>query len=73
MTVRRKSFTIAQTGESKPMNVDDQVLVSGLLEAGRASIHYRGGVSRGTPLGDQPAPRAICNSPPQAAKPRSSR
>ncbi len=28
MTVRRKSFTIAWTGESKPMNADDQVLVS---------------------------------------------
>ena len=51
MTMRRKSFTIAGTGESKPMNVDDQVLVSGLLEGGAAfSIHYRGGVSRGTNL-----------------------
>src|SRR5256712_3728930 len=51
MTVRRKSFTIVGTGESKPMNVDDQVLVSGLLEGGAAlSIHYRGGVSRGTNL-----------------------
>src|SRR6058998_3492936 len=51
MTVRRKSFTITGTGESKPMNADDQVLVSGLLEGGAAfSIHYRGGVSRGTNL-----------------------
>src|SRR5881275_916737 len=51
MTVRRKSFTIAGTGESKPMNADDQVLVSGLLEGGAAlSIHYRGGASRGTNL-----------------------
>src|SRR3989449_7594597 len=51
MTVRRKSFTIAGTGESKPMNADDQVLVSGLLEGGAAlSIHYRGGFSRGTNL-----------------------
>src|SRR5213594_2342282 len=32
MTMRRKSFTIAWTGESKPMTADDQVLVSGLLE-----------------------------------------
>src|SRR5436853_4739881 len=49
MTVRRKSFTIAGTGESKPMNVEDQVCVTGLLEGGAAlSIHYRGGVSRGT-------------------------
>src|SRR5437667_1104987 len=51
MTVRRKSFTIAETGESKPMTVDDQVCISGLLEGGAAlSIHYRGGWSRGTNL-----------------------
>src|SRR2546428_245368 len=51
MTMRRKSFTITGTGESKPMTAEDQVLVSGLLEAGAAlSIHYRGGVSRGTNL-----------------------
>src|SRR5213079_1356493 len=44
MTVRRKSFTIAGTGESKPMHADDQVCVTGLLEGGAAlSIHYRGG------------------------------
>jgi predicted dehydrogenase len=49
MTMRRKSFTITGTGESRPMNTDDQVLVTGLLEDGAAfSIHYRGGVSRGT-------------------------
>jgi predicted dehydrogenase len=49
MTARRKSFTIAGTGESKPLNAEDQVLVSGLLEGGAAlSIHYRGGISRGT-------------------------
>src|SRR5258705_13035975 len=51
MTVRRKTFTIAGTDESKPMSTDDQVCVSGLLEGGAAlSIHYRGGVSRGTNL-----------------------
>src|SRR5207248_7229453 len=45
------SFTIAGTGESKPMTADDQVCVSGLLEGGAAvSIHYRGGHSRGTNL-----------------------
>src|SRR5881296_1360410 len=50
-TMRRKSFTIVGTGESKPMTADDQVAVSGLLEGGAAfSIHYRGGVSRGTNL-----------------------
>src|SRR6058998_1112214 len=51
MTVRRKTFAIAETGESKPMTADDQVCVSGLLEGGAAlSIHYRGGSSRGTNL-----------------------
>jgi predicted dehydrogenase len=51
MTTRRKSYVVIGTDESKPMNADDQVLVSGLLEGGAAfSIHYRGGVSRGTNL-----------------------
>src|SRR5213596_2015376 len=51
MTMRRKSFTVAGTGESKPMAADDQVAASGLLEGGAAfSIHYRGGSSRGTNL-----------------------
>src|SRR5260370_40707263 len=49
MTVRRKTFTIAGTGERKPRTADDQVCVSGLLDGGAAfSMHYRGGVSRGT-------------------------
>jgi predicted dehydrogenase len=51
MAARRKTFTIAETGESKPMTADDQVCVTGLLEGGAAlSIHYRGGRSRGTNL-----------------------
>src|SRR5213593_2305671 len=51
MTVRRKTFTIAGKGERKAMTADDQVCVTGLLEGGAAfSIHYRGGVSRGTNL-----------------------
>ncbi len=51
MTMRRKSFSVAGTGECKPMAADDQVAVSGLLEDGAAfSIHYRGGSSRGTNL-----------------------
>ena len=50
-TMRRKTFTVAATGESMAMNADDQVAVSGLLDGGAAfSIHYRGGVSRGTNL-----------------------
>src|SRR5439155_2684217 len=41
MTVRRKWFTVVQTGERKPMSTDDQICVSGLLEGGAAfSIHY---------------------------------
>jgi hypothetical protein len=35
-TMRRKSFTMAGMGKSKPMNEDDQVVVSGLLEGGDA-------------------------------------
>src|SRR5205823_2757685 len=51
MAMRRKTFTIAGTGEGKPMNAEDQVGVTGLLDGGAAfSIHYRGGVSRGTNL-----------------------
>src|SRR5881628_614247 len=51
MTVRRKSFSLAGTDEREPMTTEDQVGVSGLLEGGAAfSIHYRGGVSRGTNL-----------------------
>jgi predicted dehydrogenase len=51
MTVRRTSFTTAETGGSNPMTADDQVCVTGLLEDGAAlSIHYRGGRSRGTNL-----------------------
>jgi predicted dehydrogenase len=49
--MRREAFTIAGTGEIKPMNAEDQVAVSGLLESGAVfSIHYRGGASRGTNL-----------------------
>src|SRR5712664_2496047 len=51
MATRRKTFTVAGTGEGMPMAADDQVAVSGLLEGGAAfSIHYRGGSSRGTNL-----------------------
>jgi predicted dehydrogenase len=51
MTMRRTSFTIAETGEVKPMAAEDQVAVTGLLDGGAAfSIHYRGGSSRGTNL-----------------------
>src|SRR3954454_5247932 len=43
MVMRRQSFTVAGTGETKPMNADDQVAVSGLLGGGATfSIRYRG-------------------------------
>jgi predicted dehydrogenase len=51
LTMRRTTFTIAGTGERRQMNADDQACVSGLLEGGAAfSLHYRGGLSRGTNL-----------------------
>jgi predicted dehydrogenase len=51
MTARRTSAEVTGTGERIPMTAEDQVAVSGLLDGGAAfSIHYRGGVSRGTNL-----------------------
>jgi predicted dehydrogenase len=51
MAMRRKTFAISGNGQGKPMNAEDQVAVTGLLDGGPAfSIHYRGGVSRGTNL-----------------------
>src|SRR5437588_6611005 len=51
MAIRRGAFTIGGTGETKSMNAEDQVAVTGMLDGGAAfSIHYRGGVSRGTNL-----------------------
>jgi predicted dehydrogenase len=51
ITARRTSAEVTGTGESIPMTAEDQVAVSGLLDGGAAfSIHYRGGVSRGTNL-----------------------
>jgi predicted dehydrogenase len=47
--MRRAEFTIAGTEERRPMDAEDQVGVTGLLEGGALfSIHYRGGASRGT-------------------------
>jgi predicted dehydrogenase len=51
MTQRRRSYTVAGTGESRPMDTPDQVAVTGLLDGGAAlAMHYRGGQSRGTNL-----------------------
>jgi predicted dehydrogenase len=48
---RRNTMYVTDTGETIPSTSDDQVLVHGALESGAAfSIHYRGGMSRGTNL-----------------------
>src|SRR5438067_7782526 len=49
LTSRRRSATIIETGEAEPMTAEDQIAIHGILDGGAAfSIHYRGGVSRGT-------------------------
>src|SRR6266550_2259220 len=55
MTVRRKSFTIAETGERKPMTTHDQVCVTGLLEDGpRPRSTIAAGIRAARPpVGDQ--------------------
>ena len=51
LAVRRKTFTLIETNETKPVTAHDQVSFSGLLDGGIAlSLHYRGGSSRGTNL-----------------------
>jgi predicted dehydrogenase len=51
MACRRETFTLVPDRKKLPMTAEDQVAVSGLLADGTvASIHYRGGVSRGTNL-----------------------
>lgn len=48
---RRTSTVVVETGQTIPMTTHDQVLVSGTLESGiPISVHYRGGVNRGTGL-----------------------
>ncbi|MDW6004216.1 Gfo/Idh/MocA family protein [Vibrio mangrovi] len=45
------AVTVTDTGETRPKTVPDQILVQGTLASGAAlSVHYRGGVSRGTNL-----------------------
>jgi predicted dehydrogenase len=51
MAVRRKYLTITGTDERRSRTTDDQIAVTGLLKDGAVfSIHYRGGISRGTNL-----------------------
>lgn len=48
---RRPRVRIAETGATLPMTAEDQIAVTGRLESGAvASLHYRGGSSRGTNL-----------------------
>ena len=49
--LRRQHTTIVETGETLPMTAEDQVAFSAQLENDVvASVHYRGGLSRGTGL-----------------------
>lgn len=51
MINRRTTMYVADTGKTIPSTSHDQILVHGALESGAAvSIHYRGGMSRGTNL-----------------------
>ena len=51
MINRRTTMYVTDTGETIPATSHDQILVHGALESGAAvSIHYRGGMSRGTNL-----------------------
>jgi len=51
LATRRPVVRLAGTNETRPQTAPDQVAVSGVLTSGAvASIHYRGGVSRGTNL-----------------------
>jgi predicted dehydrogenase len=51
MIKRRDSVHVGDTGETIPSNVPDQIMIHGALESGAAfSVHYRGGVVRGTNL-----------------------
>jgi predicted dehydrogenase len=46
---RRTEARNRETGEVKPMSVADQVVIGGTLTGGAvASVHFRGGISRGT-------------------------
>ncbi|MRX52195.1 gfo/Idh/MocA family oxidoreductase [Paracoccus sp. S-4012] len=51
MINRRTTAHVTDTGETIPMTSHDQVLVHGALKSGAAfSVHYRGGMCRGTNL-----------------------
>jgi predicted dehydrogenase len=51
MANRRKLGRVIETGEMIAKTAEDQIAVTGVLESGAvASVHYRGGASRGVNL-----------------------
>jgi predicted dehydrogenase len=51
MANRRPEVRNAETGEPATMTTEDQIAVTGVLDGGAvASLHFRGGLSRGTNL-----------------------
>ncbi|WP_159979124.1 MULTISPECIES: Gfo/Idh/MocA family protein [unclassified Novosphingobium] len=47
----RREATVVETGETLPLTAPDQVLVQGIYDGGAPlSVHFRGGMSRGTNL-----------------------
>jgi predicted dehydrogenase len=48
---RRSTSTMVGSGETVPMSAEDQIVAGGRLEGGAVvSVHYRGGMTRGTGL-----------------------
>lgn len=46
---RRSETTVIETGATVPMDIYDQIALNGVLEGGAvASVHFRGGLSKGT-------------------------
>jgi predicted dehydrogenase len=51
LQIRRPLVTIEETGQAFARSAADQIMVCGQLQSGAAlSLHYRGGISRGTNL-----------------------
>lgn len=49
LATRRNSARVIETGKIRPMTAPDQVLIAGVLASGAPiSVHYRGGMPRGT-------------------------
>lgn len=51
MLNQRDTVTVTETGVAKPKTTEDQIMIHGQLQSGAAfSVHYRGGLSKGTNL-----------------------